>query len=854
MLGNRRIQLSAPGHRGSGTGSDTPRFISDRVDARQLAEGKRITATIIRAGTFTDPRYGTFEVSRELLETFIKNFDAGTYGQEIALDIAHEPNEGAAGYFRRLFLDGNKLRGEIELTDYGVEAIKRRGFRYLSADYVENFVDNETGDSHGPLLRGAGLVVRPAIKRLDPIQLAETDTPTILCGRAARILTEEAETVMKEHLKKLRAKLVAKKLSEGVIEQILASAEANMKQLGEDEKALAAAAARFEDLGKQLAEEIGDKPATLNIQLGESGESGKQLTEDDVERILADRQAQAEKESKQLTETKAARVKTFNEAIDGAEGIDEDTKKVLREAEDLITPEMSEAQVKKLADRQIALGNRMSTSSQLAGMGYHVAGSPSVNTDEINGVKRLQESIDNGLRGSVSGANGRLRLPEKDSPFVQRVLAEYDRMNHRSLVLEERLLAGGETNIGDTSFPAGFTRTVIREALSDLNILQLVQTLTDPQAQATTQVPYEERDTSSVTNDGVVFEGQGIPGASIAQKMDLAYVLPRKLAMRISNEVMHFARASRINWDAYGRNVESNARVMRELVHRAIANEMQRASDTYLAQDVADEAVGGQLGGSTSIIKTAEFPIVRPHQQYDMQGNAVGSESNPITVTVDGTPAPRYDGTGNQSAGTYYRVTNYNLGYIQLVDETGSPVTPTATAATVSYSYATNVVKFDMDNGTTDIDVHLNGLLRKIGARKAVLSGDRMVNPDFLLMSPVLNDTITNAEQFAAERKRSGTDTDGMGDLEMVKGLPAFGTNAPGIDLGDERIVMGVRGTTSYTVAKPFTTGQPFEAVDSSGRPTGQKVAYGEEYSAIHTPAPIRERLTSVIAYSASNR
>lgn len=516
---------------------------------------------------------------------------------------------------------------------------------------------------------------------------------------------------------------------------------------------------------------------------------------------------------------------------------------------------MSEAQVKKLADRQIALGNRMSTSSQLAGMGYHVAGSPSVNTDEINGVKRLQESIDNGLRGSVSGANGRLRLPNEDSPFVQRLLAEFDRINHRALVLEERTLAGGETNIGDTNFPASFTRTVIREALSDLNILQLVQTLTDPSQQATTQIPYEERDTSSVNNDGVVFEGQGIAAASIAQKMDLAYILPRKLAMKISNEVMHFARASRINWDAYGRNVESNARVMRELVHRVIANEMQRASDSYLAQDVSNEDVSARLDGSNSIIKTAEFPIVRPHQQYDMQGNAVGNEENPITLSIDGSGVSRYDGTGNQSAGTYYRVINYNLGYIQLVDESGAQVTPSATSASLSYSRATNIAKFDLDNGTTAVGVHLNGLLRTIGARKAVMRGeDRMVTPDFLLMSPVLNDTVTNADQFAAERKRDGTDTNNDGDLEMVKSLPSFGTNAPGIDLGDERIIMGARGTTSYSVAKPFTTGQPFEAVNASGQPTGQKVAYGEEYSAIHTPKPIRNRLTSVIAYSGDAR
>ena len=58
----------------------------------------------------------------------------------------------------------------------------------------------------------------------------------------------------------------------------------------------------------------------------------------------------------------------------------------------------------------------------------------------------------------------------------------------------------------------------------------------------------------------------------------------------------------------------------------------------------------------------------------------------------------------------------------------------------------------------------------------------------------------------------------------------------------------------TYTIAKPFVTGMPFEAVDSNGKPTGKKVAYGEEYSAIKVPTPIRDRMTSVIAYSFTGR
>ena len=107
---------------------------------------------------------------------------------------------------------------------------------------------------------------------------------------------------------------------------------------------------------------------------------------------------------------------------------------------------------------------------------------------------------------------------------------------------------------------------------------------------------------------------------------------------------------------------------------------------------------------------------------------------------------------------------------------------------------------------------------------------------------------------FTAAGKRKGTETTAQGDLEQVKGVGAWSTNQPGCDIGEERIIMGQRGAVTYTVAKPFVTGTPFELIDSNGLPIGKKQAYGEEYNAIKGPVPIRNNLTSVLAYSFSDR
>ena len=99
------------------------------------------------------------------------------------------------------------------------------------------------------------------------------------------------------------------------------------------------------------------------------------------------------------------------------------------------------------------------------------------------------------LRNSSQHALGQLSLSDEVSPFVNNVLAAFDNLNMPQLLAERRRLAAGSSTTSDVSLPIGFQRTVIREALSDLRILDLVQTLTDPSASMTTNIPYETRNT-----------------------------------------------------------------------------------------------------------------------------------------------------------------------------------------------------------------------------------------------------------------------------------------------------------------------------------------------------------------------
>ncbi|WP_230368805.1 phage protease [Paludibacterium denitrificans] len=138
----------------------------------------------------------------------------------------------------------------MEWTEFGIEAVKERGFQYLSAEYSENYQDNEQGRTHGPVLLGAGLTVRPVIKRLDPVTLScdsGADTPVLIHPELARTLLSEAQANMNKYLQALLARLKAKQLSQQVLDTV--------KQLGEAALASCTTDADAEALCTQLEEQ-----------------------------------------------------------------------------------------------------------------------------------------------------------------------------------------------------------------------------------------------------------------------------------------------------------------------------------------------------------------------------------------------------------------------------------------------------------------------------------------------------------------------------------------------------------------------------------------------------------------------
>lgn len=145
--------------------SSTPQgvihLLSDAVKVD--TSSKRSVVTITRTGRFYDPRYGEFELTQSMFDSMIKNFNDEVYGQDIFIDIAHKPEDGAGAVVKRLFTDRGRLRAEVEWFELGMSKVTKEGFKYLSAEIHPNYVSNEAGTNgqyseFGPTLLGAGLV------------------------------------------------------------------------------------------------------------------------------------------------------------------------------------------------------------------------------------------------------------------------------------------------------------------------------------------------------------------------------------------------------------------------------------------------------------------------------------------------------------------------------------------------------------------------------------------------------------------------------------------------------------------------------------------------------------------------
>jgi len=156
-----------------------------RHTARLSADANGKPIEIIRTGAFTHERIGRFEVTEEMIDQMVHNFVDLNEADRIMVDYNHasmndNPEESkAAGWVQNIFKqereegDGFSLMGEVRWTEEAQAFIANEEFRYISIEMAFNDVNVETGQAIGTHMLAVGLVNRPFIPNMAPVELSQ---------------------------------------------------------------------------------------------------------------------------------------------------------------------------------------------------------------------------------------------------------------------------------------------------------------------------------------------------------------------------------------------------------------------------------------------------------------------------------------------------------------------------------------------------------------------------------------------------------------------------------------------------------------------------------------------------------
>lgn len=145
-----------------------------QIDLSEKQKGVPTVIEIAKVMSGTHPTYGEINITKEHLESFVKNFSAKVTSTDLAINEDHKKNEAFAWY-KDVFLseDGNTLYGSVAWNENGVDALRKKKYRYFSPEFRFNYVHPHTGKEHGPTLLGGALTNYPFLKMEAIVELNE---------------------------------------------------------------------------------------------------------------------------------------------------------------------------------------------------------------------------------------------------------------------------------------------------------------------------------------------------------------------------------------------------------------------------------------------------------------------------------------------------------------------------------------------------------------------------------------------------------------------------------------------------------------------------------------------------------
>lgn len=127
---------------------------------------------VLPMGTYKHPLYGTISVNEARAKAFADSVNNKTRGIEPSVNYNHNNEDIAAGWGKKAEARTDGLWMFVEWTAAGAEKIKAKEYKYFSAEFVDEWEDNQ-GNKFKDVVFGGALTNRPFMKNLTPINLSE---------------------------------------------------------------------------------------------------------------------------------------------------------------------------------------------------------------------------------------------------------------------------------------------------------------------------------------------------------------------------------------------------------------------------------------------------------------------------------------------------------------------------------------------------------------------------------------------------------------------------------------------------------------------------------------------------------
>lgn len=262
---------------------------------------------ILKTGKWKHPTYWEFNITDKDINEFVSNYKNNVRGIDLAVDINHDPEHKAVGWFKDVYKKGKAAFAKIEWTKEGLDLIKTKTYRYFSPELHFVFQDEETGEKLRNVLVGGGITNRPFFKGMQALQMSEPE------ANAKQILFYNTDNMkFKELFKTLEGKTTVS--LEELDQARLAFSELNETEQDANAKNIAAIEAKFNE-EEENEEDDGDDEG----QEGEGQEEDGEGEDEDEDEGWEEEDKEDDAKNKEFNESEEW--KAFNEMLKQTTGM-----------------------------------------------------------------------------------------------------------------------------------------------------------------------------------------------------------------------------------------------------------------------------------------------------------------------------------------------------------------------------------------------------------------------------------------------------------------------------------------------------------------------------------------------------